>query len=234
MTSSLQPQPLLVSAGGTSTTLSLPAIATPLSGPEFVIVNQITYSVIEGSISISATGSGTGGLGIDVPPATNTAQTFTLPDGIVLTIPASTPSTFYSLPTTVYTSNGVTQTFSQAQFTDLATITAQTTVTTTLAEVGYGSSSVTVLLLPQCCFLGCGRGILLVASSTANMGAYTNPKSSFIPRNPFPSMLQALRYILDRLSTRQEPTNDNIPGPVPHHQPVRVAERLRNSQHCHR
>ncbi|KAL5346705.1 hypothetical protein ACLOAV_008412 [Pseudogymnoascus australis] len=138
--SSLKPEPLVVSAGGSVTTITFPAGPKVLTGPQVVIVNHISYSVIGGSVIISSSGSGVGALSVSVPPARNTPQTLTLPNGAVLTIPAITSSTFYSLPTTVYESNGVTQTFSQAQFTDLATITTETTVTTTLTEVRYGSS----------------------------------------------------------------------------------------------
>jgi hypothetical protein len=53
---------------------------------------------------------------------------------------STTPVVYYTLPTTVYTSNGVTQTFSEDQDTDLRTITASTTITTTWTET-YGSSS---------------------------------------------------------------------------------------------
>ncbi|KAJ5211726.1 uncharacterized protein N7498_003372, partial [Penicillium cinerascens] len=59
---------------------------------------------------------------------------------------------YYTLPTTVYTSNGVTQTFSEAQFTEWATIPTTTTITTSLstrASTSTGSSdSSTTTLLP--------------------------------------------------------------------------------------
>lgn len=119
-------------------------------------MNGISYPVIGGSVVINPGDSGVGALSVGVPPAQNTPQTLTLPNGVVFTIPATTPSTFYSLPTTVYESNGVTQMFSQAQFTNLATITTQTTVTTTITEVGYGSSSTATSTTPVAFWVGVG------------------------------------------------------------------------------
>ncbi|OBT66981.1 hypothetical protein VE03_04242 [Pseudogymnoascus sp. 23342-1-I1] len=156
ITSSLKPQPLVVSAGGTSTTITFPAGPTALAGNEVVFVNGVTYPVIGGIVSISSGGLDGGALSVGVPPAINTAQTLTLPSGIVFTIPAVTPSRFYSLPTTVYVSNGVTQTFSQAQFTNLATITTRSTVTTTLPQVDYGSSSTTTSTTPVAFWVAVG------------------------------------------------------------------------------
>ncbi|KAL4864035.1 hypothetical protein BDV12DRAFT_201537 [Aspergillus spectabilis] len=60
---------------------------------------------------------------------------------------------YYTLPTTVYTSNGVTQTFSEAQFTEWATLPTTTTITSQLstrvsASSGESSSSTTTTPLP--------------------------------------------------------------------------------------
>ncbi|KAL3428483.1 mutanase [Phlyctema vagabunda] len=61
---------------------------------------------------------------------------FTAPAGRV-----TKPSSFvYSLGTTVYVSGGSSQTFSEAQFTDLRTITAPTKITTTLVDTSSGAS----------------------------------------------------------------------------------------------
>ncbi|KAF7861794.1 hypothetical protein EAF04_007677 [Stromatinia cepivora] len=53
----------------------------------------------------------------------------------------ATPDIYYSLGTTVYTSGGLTQTFSEDQFTNLRTLTAPTTITTSLVERSTGSST---------------------------------------------------------------------------------------------
>lgn len=53
----------------------------------------------------------------------------------------ATPDIYYSLATTVYVSGGLTQTFSEDQFTNLRTLTASTTITTSLVEKSTGSST---------------------------------------------------------------------------------------------
>ncbi|EDN99492.1 hypothetical protein SS1G_02346 [Sclerotinia sclerotiorum 1980 UF-70] len=53
----------------------------------------------------------------------------------------ATPDIYYSLGTTVYISGGLTQTFSEDQFTNLRTLTAPTTITTSIVEKSTGSST---------------------------------------------------------------------------------------------
>ncbi|TGO50766.1 hypothetical protein BOTNAR_0380g00080 [Botryotinia narcissicola] len=62
----------------------------------------------------------------------------------------ATPDIFYSLRTTLYLSGSVTQIFSEAQFTNLRTLTAPTITTTSLVERSTGSSttSSTTTLIP--------------------------------------------------------------------------------------
>ncbi|KAJ5461211.1 uncharacterized protein N7458_002763 [Penicillium daleae] len=68
-------------------------------------------------------------------------------------VSANASLVYYSLPTTIYTSNGVTQTFSEAQFTEWATLPTTTTITTSLStrastSSGSSSSTTTTTLLP--------------------------------------------------------------------------------------
>ncbi|RFU33650.1 hypothetical protein B7463_g2677, partial [Scytalidium lignicola] len=77
------------------------------------------------------------------PPLTITAGGTTT----VLPLPEGTLAGNEPLPTTVYSSNGLTQTFSEAQLTLYATIAGQTTITTSIVESRSSTSSTTVIPL---------------------------------------------------------------------------------------
>jgi hypothetical protein len=145
LTTSLKPDPVAITAGGITSTIILPPVTAPYLGPEVVTVSGTGYTVFGGYITIKGTK-------ISIPPQTDVPETSTIGGWVVQIPPSSSTSStsVVTLPTTVFVSNGKTQTFSEAQLTQYATITAQTTITTTLAEnVGSGSStSTTTTLIP--------------------------------------------------------------------------------------
>lgn len=88
-----------------------------------------------------------GGVGVTVNfPATSAPAEEASPTQSGADETSTTSSTilgYYTLPTTVYTTDGKTQTFSEDQITKLSTITTTTTITTSWTEVSSSGSKTT-------------------------------------------------------------------------------------------
>jgi hypothetical protein len=138
LTTSLNPEPLTISAGGVTSVIDFPPVTTVYSGSEVIIAGGTTYTINGGYFT---TGTAT----LRIPSAATSTQVVAVGDFLLTILPtAAISQDVYTLPTTVVTLNGVTQTFSEAQFTELATITGTTTSTKAVTN-SAGTSSTTVI-----------------------------------------------------------------------------------------
>ncbi|KAF3389749.1 Glucan 1,3-beta-glucosidase [Talaromyces pinophilus] len=138
VTTSLKPPPFPIVVGGITTTIDPPAMFGPYIPPEVVSISGTPYAVFHSSVTV---GSET----LPIQQATTTEEITTI-SGIVVVIPAVTQTPLTEnppLPETMITLSGTVETFSEAQFGDLHTITTQTTVTTTLSDSSSTGSETT-------------------------------------------------------------------------------------------
>ncbi|KAK9419930.1 hypothetical protein SUNI508_06936 [Seiridium unicorne] len=101
-----------IPSGDTTSTFALTSSLKP--NPTVITVNGVTSTITFSAVSTALAGT-------------------------------TTDPVYYSLPTTVYTSGGVTQTFSEDQITTMSDYTATTTSTTTWTDGSSSSSSTTVV-----------------------------------------------------------------------------------------